>query len=118
MEAPGHCSPSRKVVSNIIILFFFIVLSLLAAPARGCRNDKKPHHRLAAMGFKKSVNEIKPQPPRLPAAAARSATVEGSNSCSLALFVNWNGHAVKLFFFGFAHLVEERIASLKFLSLS
>jgi hypothetical protein len=29
MEAPGHCSPSRNVVSNIIIRFFFIILILI-----------------------------------------------------------------------------------------
>ncbi len=67
MEAPGHCSPSRKVVSKIMILFFIKKQNPIAG---------------LAMRFGNSFGRTKINLNRhAAAAAARSATVEGSD-CS------------------------------------
>ena len=92
MEAPGHCSPSRNVVSNIIIWFFFIILIFLSIhPSHESGLSygrppslpaiKKPHRLTGRWGLSIQSKKLKPQPPR-GEGAARSATVEGSNSSS------------------------------------
>jgi hypothetical protein len=68
-----------------MIWFFFIILIVILilislSPFQPSHpGNKKPHRLKAAMGFKKTISQLKPQPPR-GTSAARQATVAGSNS--------------------------------------